>query len=108
MGLKSEFSALLGGFCQQTGSTYPAWLYRQALGRSHGRHCYKQGVSRADATVETFEQERPYANVFTKRCFHLLLADQKGCAAITVPGHERLELLDGKLVMRVNSPFVSG
>ena len=50
VGLKSEFSALLGGFCQQTSSTYSTQLYRRALGRPLSRHCYKQGVSRADAT----------------------------------------------------------
>ena len=59
VGLKSEFSALLGGFCQQTSSTCSARLYRQALGRSQSRHCYKQGASRADATLETVGQERP-------------------------------------------------
>ena len=66
VGLKSEFSALLGGFCQQTSSTCSARLYRQALGRSQSRRCYRQGVSRADATFGSNWTGEAIANILLK------------------------------------------
>ena len=76
IGLKSEFSALLGGLCQQTGSTYPTWLYRQALGRPHSKLCFRQG-HHVQVLLWTLGQERPYAD-YLLRCHLLLGKPSKG------------------------------